>query len=172
MGDLPLRTPTDRCLGGPLPRQQANRTHPHPSPINLYSQRHAASRDHRVLILLSQGYPRAMGRLDTRYAPVRRSPSIRASSDHAAPRLACVKPVASVHPEPGSNSSLYYLFLFFFLQMKTTNNRAVRLPAIGYRTDGSILFPVLLLVYVNMSMNLFVSPFLETRMQRYGNFSN
>ncbi len=25
---------------------------------------------------------------------------------HAAPRLACVKPVASVHPEPGSNSSL------------------------------------------------------------------
>ena len=28
---------------------------------------------------------------------------------HAAPRLACVKPAASVHPEPGSNSSLYYL---------------------------------------------------------------
>ena len=25
---------------------------------------------------------------------------------YAAPRLACVKPVASVHPEPGSNSSL------------------------------------------------------------------
>ena len=24
----------------------------------------------------------------------------------AAPRLACVKPVTSVHPEPGSNSSL------------------------------------------------------------------
>ena len=28
-----------------------------------------------------------------------------------APRLACVKPVASVHPEPGSNSSLYILYL-------------------------------------------------------------
>ena len=28
------------------------------------------------------------------------------------PRLACVKPVASVHPEPGSNSSLYVLFLW------------------------------------------------------------
>ena len=26
---------------------------------------------------------------------------------YAAPRLACVKPAASVHPEPGSNSSLY-----------------------------------------------------------------
>ena len=32
---------------------------------------------------------------------------------YAAPRLACVKPVASVHPEPGSNSSLYKLFFFF-----------------------------------------------------------
>ncbi|RXI22602.1 MAG: hypothetical protein C7K11_10405 [Candidatus Amulumruptor caecigallinarius] len=32
----------------------------------------------------------------------------------AAPRLACVKPVASVHPEPGSNSPLYkYLFCRF-----------------------------------------------------------
>ena len=48
-----------------------------------------------------------MGRLDTCYAPVRRSPSNIASYAHAAPRLACVKPVASVHPEPGSNSSLY-----------------------------------------------------------------
>ena len=27
-----------------------------------------------------------------------------------APRLACVKPAASVHPEPGSNSSLYILY--------------------------------------------------------------
>ena len=51
-----------------------------------------------------------MGRLDTCYAPVRRSPSIKASFDNAAPRLACVKPVASVHPEPGSNSSLYSIF--------------------------------------------------------------
>ena len=29
----------------------------------------------------------------------------------AAPRLACVKPAASVHPEPGSNSSLYISIL-------------------------------------------------------------
>ena len=45
-------------------------------------------------------------RLDTRYSPVRRSPSKCASKLHDAPRLACVKPGASVHPEPGSNSSL------------------------------------------------------------------
>ena len=32
----------------------------------------------------------------------------------AAPRLACVKPAASVHPEPGSNSSLYELLLINF----------------------------------------------------------
>ena len=33
--------------------------------------------------------------------------AVRALLLHAAPRLACVKPAASVHPEPGSNSSLY-----------------------------------------------------------------
>ncbi len=37
----------------------------------------------------------------------------------AAPRLACVKPVASVHPEPGSNSSLLYLVSLFFLIRQT-----------------------------------------------------
>ena len=47
------------------------------------------------------------GRLLTCYAPLRRSPSIYIAVHNAAPRLACVKPAASVHPEPGSNSSLY-----------------------------------------------------------------
>ena len=42
------------------------------------------------------------------------------SSTPAAPRLACVKPVASVHPEPGSNSSLLYLVFFFFNQKAKT----------------------------------------------------
>ena len=46
------------------------------------------------------------GRLHTRYAPVRRSPSICIATDYAAPRLACVRPAASVYPEPGSNSPL------------------------------------------------------------------
>ena len=46
---------------------------------------------------------------------MRRSPPIEASFNRAAPRLACVRPVASVHPEPGSNSSLYYfIFLVFY----------------------------------------------------------
>ena len=55
-----------------------------------------------------------MDRLHTCYAPVRRSPSKVASYFHAAPRLACVRPVASVHPEPGSNSSLYIYFFCFY----------------------------------------------------------
>ena len=42
---------------------------------------------------------------------MRRSPTGIATL--AAPRLACVKPIASVHPEPGSNSPL--LKLFFIL---------------------------------------------------------
>ena len=110
MGDLPLRTPTDRCLGGPLPRQQANQTHPHRIAINLCSSSDVLIGKHRALIRLSPGYSLLCGRLDTRYSPVRRSPSTIASYRHAAPRLACVKPVASVHPEPGSNSSLYKIY--------------------------------------------------------------
>ena len=61
---------------------------------------------HLVLIRFSTGYPSVKGRLDTRYSPVRRSPTKKASFLLDAPRLACVKPVASVHPEPGSNSTL------------------------------------------------------------------
>ena len=74
--------------------------------MNLYFRVHVDPENHRALIFLSKGYPRVIGRLDTCYSPVRRSPSIEASFNHDAPRLACVKPVASVHPEPGSNSSL------------------------------------------------------------------
>ena len=111
MGDLPLRTPTDRCLGGPLPRRQANQTHPHPIAVNLCFTSDALYEEHRVLIRFSPGYALLRGRLDTRYSPVRRSPASIASYRSAAPRLACVKPVASVHPEPGSNSSLYNLYL-------------------------------------------------------------
>ena len=59
-----------------------------------------------VLGQISLGYPPVSGRLHTCYSPVRRSPSGGIATAYAAPRLACVKPVASVHPEPGSNSSL------------------------------------------------------------------
>ena len=63
-----------------------------------------------VLVPISQCYPPVDGRLHTRYAPVRRSPTSNIAITLAAPRLACVKPAASVHPEPGSNSPLYKMF--------------------------------------------------------------
>ena len=72
-----------------------------------------------VLVRISPGYPPAMGRLHTCYSPVRRSPAKCIATFPAAPRLACVKPVASVHPEPGSNSSLFFiLFLFLLIRIK------------------------------------------------------
>ena len=45
---------------------------------------------------------------------------------HAAPRLACVKPAASVHPEPGSNSSLS--LIFFVISLFLWNTTALSLP--------------------------------------------
>ena len=59
-----------------------------------------------VLFKVSSDYPSVNGRLHTRYAPVRRSPSRSIATSYAAPRLACVRPAASVYPEPGSNSPL------------------------------------------------------------------
>ncbi len=62
-----------------------------------------------VLDDVSIADPPDTGRLLTRYTPLRQSPACIATP--AAPRLACVKPAASVHPEPGSNSSLYNLYI-------------------------------------------------------------
>ena len=53
--------------------------------------------------------------MHTRYAPVRHS---RPPEGGLTVRLACIRPAASVHPEPGSNSSLYYcLSLFLSLNL-------------------------------------------------------
>jgi hypothetical protein len=41
VGDLPLKTPTHRCLGKPLPYQLANGTHAHLVPPELFSYQHA-----------------------------------------------------------------------------------------------------------------------------------
>ena len=100
MGDQPLSSPSHRRLGGPLPRQLANGTQPHPNPINLYQLPDARLLGYAVLIRLSAGYPPDSGRLATRYAPVRHY------GIATTVRLACIRPAASVHPEPGSNSPL------------------------------------------------------------------
>ena len=107
-----------RSLGGPLPRQLANAPHAHPSPPRFSPSNHAAWWLYGVLVIVSNGYPPVTGRLHTCYSPVRRSPADKASFIPDAPRLACVRPVASVHPEPGSNSPLllcYFNFCSYYL---------------------------------------------------------
>src|SRR6202044_433647 len=89
-------------LGGPLPRQQADRPRAPPRPKKLSTLNHAEEGECPVLIPVSGGYPRARGRLLTCYSPVRRSSTPKGLSA----RLACVKHAASVRPEPGSNSPL------------------------------------------------------------------
>ena len=43
--------------------------------LRIWRNSHAAFPRHRGLILISKGCPRDRGRLDTRYSPIRRSPS-------------------------------------------------------------------------------------------------
>ena len=82
---------------------------PIPHQPESFNRRRCRLRCYGVLGQISLGYPPVRGRLHTCYSPVRRSPAGNVAIAPAAPRLACVKPVASVHPEPGSNSSLLYL---------------------------------------------------------------
>ena len=73
MAGHPLRSATDRCLGGPLPRQQANQTRAHPVLPELSPQGHAAPREYAVLAAVSGCCPPVRGRLPTRCSPVRHS---------------------------------------------------------------------------------------------------
>ena len=136
-GGLPLRTPTHRRLGGPLPRQLANAPHGHPPPPWISRRGHAAPAAYAVLVAVSRGYPPVAGRSHTCYSPVRRSPAARVATRPAAPRLACVRPVASVHPEPGSNSPLLFIFVLFFFSL------SARAPQTGRRSGrgGAPGFP-------------------------------
>ena len=115
MGDLPLRTPTHRRLGGPLPRQLANAPHAHPVPE--LPPLTSGGCPPKVLCGISRNFFRlspCTGQVA--YVLLTRAPVAsgrKQASFPDAPRLACVKPVASVHPEPGSNSSLLILFIPF-----------------------------------------------------------
>ena len=104
-----------------------------------------------------------MGKLHTCYAPVRRSPSNKASFVHAAPRLACVKPIASVHPEPGSNSSLY---IYFFIRLSLNSSFIV--VKILWRWYFFTLYLYYIFVVFNLSKNLF--PFSSKRTAKLRHF--
>ena len=93
----------------------------------------------------------------------------------AAPRLACVKPVASVHPEPGSNSPLLFIFFFFFSLIKNTDRY---LPTDGCFLTGASA-PCAYLVSLSHYFNVLCAlpslccaasrdvPVLALRVQRY-----
>ena len=109
MAVRPLRPATDRCFGGPLPRQLANRTRVHPVPPKIFTLMDAHPCAHAVLPAVSSRYPPVRGRFPTRYSPVRHYAfkSCR-SKKICTVRLACVKHAASVYPEPGSNSHVKF----------------------------------------------------------------
>ena len=109
-----------------------------------------------VLVRISPGYSPLTGRLHTCYSPVRRSPP-KYCYLYAAPRLACVRPVASVHPEPGSNSSLYlfillgwllFIYLSFFSSLKINDSlihwRGIIFPKILFLV---FLYYIILFIY-------------------------
>ena len=73
MAGRPLRPATRRRLGRPSPHQQADRPRAHPQPKNLSTNPHAREDEYPVLAPVSEGYPKARGRLLTCYSPVRRS---------------------------------------------------------------------------------------------------
>ena len=120
MGDLPLRTPTHRRFGGPLHRQLPNATHAHPRPESLpLTPKGCPSGVPRGIRPDFSGLSPCRGQVA--YVLLTRAPVAGGGKQAflpAAPRLACVKPVASVHPEPGSNSSLLVILFLSFLNQE------------------------------------------------------
>ena len=103
MAGRPLRPASRRCLGRPLPHQQADSPRVPPEAINLSSPGHAVRWGHPVLAPVSRCYPGLRGRLLTCYSPVRRSVTTGIATRGPIARLACIRHAASVRPEPGSN---------------------------------------------------------------------
>jgi hypothetical protein len=94
----------DRCLGKPLPHQQANPPRAHLLAINL-SFTAPSCKAYPVLALVSQSYPKLKGRFPRVTHPC-------ATDSKLSVRLACVKHAASVRSEPGSNSHVKILLVF------------------------------------------------------------
>ena len=106
----PLSPATRHCLGGPLPRQLADRTWADLRQAGLavpalWSPRDASLRLHPVLATLSSCYSGVQGTLPMHYSPFRHYTHIATRTV----RLACLSHAASVRSEPGSNSSTKFV---------------------------------------------------------------
>jgi hypothetical protein len=129
VADHPLRPANDRSLGGPLPRQQANRTQ---APLQATSLPLALGL-HAVLAVVSHGCPPPRDR----YLRVTHP-----SATEGCPpvRLACVKHAASVRSEPGSNSQVHHAW---FEEPRQTNKPCLSLSGFpGVEHQGSYLTSV------------------------------
>ena len=134
VGDRPLRSPSHRRLGGPSPRQQSNGTHARPPPRRRFP---IPGMPPAPDIGAYPPFPAAIPK--GRVGCIRVThPSATLKDPEGPPpvRLACIRPAASVHPEPGSNSSLYYcciacssLNLGFRLRFAGPGPRVGRPPA-------------------------------------------
>ena len=173
MGDLPLRTPTHRRLGGPLPRQLANVPHAHPSPINLSSPGDASRRVYAVLDEISLDYPPVTGRLHTCYSPVRRSPA-----DDCSPPLPLDLHVLSLSLAfiLSQDQTLRCCILFFFfliLKYRFAFSRPLVYAlfiVLPVELDGDVSFLSLCLVLHSiaiMSMSFVAPGFPRKRVQSY-----
>ena len=101
MAGRPLRPATRQRLGGPSPRQQADRTRPHPMPQKHFPPHHAMERSIRYYHPFPGAIPvhrAGWSRITHPFATLTTKQSL---MDPV--RLACVKHAASVHPEPESN---------------------------------------------------------------------
>ena len=92
-----LKPATDRGLGEPLPPQLANRTQAYPQAESFHLS------TYEVLANVSVSCPSPEGKFSRVTHPF-------ATEACTSVRLACVRHAASVHPEPGSNSPLLYLY--------------------------------------------------------------
>jgi hypothetical protein len=100
----PLRPATDHCLGGPLPRQLANRPRP---PLPAYCCFDPQEFHPRMLCGISPGFPElSPTRRQVSHVLLTRSPLYSRGCPRFLVRLACVRHAASVDSEPGSNSRL------------------------------------------------------------------
>ena len=173
MGDLPLRTPRHRRLGGPLPRQLANVPHAHPSPINLSSPGDASRRVYAVLDEISLDYSPVTGRLHTCYSPVRRSPA-----DDCSPPLPLDLHVLSLSLAfiLSQDQTLRCCILFFFfliLKYRFAFSRPLVYAlfiVLPVELDGDVSFLSLCLVLHSiaiMSMSFVAPGFPRKRVQSY-----
>ena len=173
MGDLPLRTPRHRRLGGPLPRQLANVPHAHPSPINLSSPGDASRRVYAVLDEISLDYPPVTGRLHTCYSPVRRSPADDCSPPMPLDLHVLSLSLAFILSQDQTLRCCILFFFFLILKYRFAFSRPLVYAlfiVLPVELDGDVSFLSLCLVLHSiaiMSMSFVAPGFPRKRVQSY-----